>query len=1160
MARSLYLPVHLHARLVQQTTGATPRPGDPEFTDGGPALAPGVHLHWALPDLLTRARVDEPTQQLRFPALPDRWIVVRFASAPALTGVPDPRMKRSTVAFEIDAKAGRSGRAGAVPIVPEPAWLTAVGLLPGGIKGTDTPPLPADAVYRAAYYPTARDRFGFFDDLADLGGPRTDLRLSYLVIGRYLDPTEDPLARLPDDDARLDWIDAARLDVDLPRPNPAMRVALHPDPYVGARVLDPGVLELREDLVDGRRKVSYPLDRLRELRITPSPEVERTIAAVRATDDASQAVLGAIRNLDARALAPLREDPTGVPSRLVCHGAVVDLGVDGAYAGPSDRARLPDAAIADSASAAIEESFLSLGGGELLALLRGGHVGDLAGAAGRQSLPHLLHAAGFDGAPADAPGLEYVATILDAGPPVGPVPPHSTILRVVDRRARAVAPVPGLAPALAALRAAPPTGILAGQLADLRAAVAPAVVVVEARAVPPPRWHRPATPVIRLDGHGRAFRHGHDGRMSPTGRLRARLGGQTVRAVELPGVHGLPGVRLQAAALVDLDPALRFAPDLVRELVHEAALLDPTSRGVAASWWLDLVPAGARTVALADAAREAFLVTAERWWSAADPTADPAAAEPDVGAFTGAPPVPFAVTPWSPPWLPLYAELEYVFTPDHPAADDQVALDFVGNASPEVRLRAPQPEPALRVGGAARQLLASDLPDTVASAIERLREHYGRLVDTDAHLRELVTRLASLDLLTVAVSELDPQLRAAGRALRAGTLAIPRLRLVDTFGQTRAVPVPTRQLPPRLTTWARLQARLVDANAADADPLRSPHAGTFLFDAVEQALEIFDPTGAPQGQLRHDRETRAVTWEPSPGRPGVGLDALASPVLRSLAQALAAAPTGDTDGPLTAVLRVLDRARIGVARRLAADDHRAVLAGRPVLLLHARLTLDLAGVGTPGDRPAGPAARLPGPVPVRLGGLDQADDVLLGFFVRAPAALDPAPEWNPDGESTWGEPVAEPAWRLQVVPAVAAAAWSFDAALHPFVERDATLRVLPGQPVDVVLLLDGPGAFHVQAGVLPRKRIDASELFPPRALAPLRLTLAAGPALIDPTNPRVAAPELAHDAWTWIERTAAADGPALRELALGAFAPALDELPERPVTIREGWLRLDRGE
>jgi hypothetical protein len=54
---------------------------------------PGVYLHWALPDGLTRATIPgpsdpgttpDPTTQAEFPQIPDRWLVVRMFPSPQL--------------------------------------------------------------------------------------------------------------------------------------------------------------------------------------------------------------------------------------------------------------------------------------------------------------------------------------------------------------------------------------------------------------------------------------------------------------------------------------------------------------------------------------------------------------------------------------------------------------------------------------------------------------------------------------------------------------------------------------------------------------------------------------------------------------------------------------------------------------------------------------------------------------------------------------------------------------------------------------------------------------------------------------------------------------------------------------------------------------------
>ena len=50
--------------------------------DPGVARAPGVYLHWAMPDALLRGSLtrqpDDATNRLGLPALPDRWLVLRM--------------------------------------------------------------------------------------------------------------------------------------------------------------------------------------------------------------------------------------------------------------------------------------------------------------------------------------------------------------------------------------------------------------------------------------------------------------------------------------------------------------------------------------------------------------------------------------------------------------------------------------------------------------------------------------------------------------------------------------------------------------------------------------------------------------------------------------------------------------------------------------------------------------------------------------------------------------------------------------------------------------------------------------------------------------------------------------------------------------------------
>lgn len=1126
MARSLYVPVHLHARLVRvdETRPAVPTlDADPCAAPTGPALAPGVHLHWALPDALTRGEVDRTSQQLRFPALPDRWIVVRFASVSVAAPAPGVLVPpRTCKAFVVDAKLRVSASLGALPFAPdrEPRWLTVLGLLADG-----TPPpasagqTPASAHLEAAYYPSARDRFGFYDDLADLqpkqalaqklskSGPWEAMHLSYAVVGHYSSSAEDPLARAGDDAGRLEWLERARLRVDLPEVHHKHRTTVHGKPLVGSRKLGSEAVSI---VNAGGRATTLTSESIKTRlgNRTTSNELNVIVEGVdfelknAAKQQLDLAGLG-VKTIDIGASVP--EDSSGVPSRLVCHGAVVDVGPRGRYRHASEEAGRVD--IADSASAAIEQAFLEIGGAEVFAILRGGLGGEANSTAGKQSLPHLLHAAGFDASPQEAPDQEYLAIVVDHGtpsPPVHTVVPPGAALRIIDRRT-----APDSTPL--------PFGIPVEELPQLRLALKTARVDVEARPVPKPRWHRPATPVLALGGHGRSYRHGHDGRMRADGQLLCRAGGQTAMSL------AYYARRIGGNQLVDLGTSLRFEPAFVRELLFEAALLDPSNAARAAG--LALMGVQGPTQTDVDVALKTFHEATERWWA----LGDPGAALPDaIALFSGTLPAPFAVTPWSEPWLPLFAELRYTLKPDCTAS-------AAGQSLGELDLAVVAAKPSTAIDASERQVLSSMLPATVQSAIARLRDRLGTGADVKPLLDQLIYRLAHLDIMTASLGELDPRVRAQKSAFRSGSLAVTSLRLVDTFGTVRTIELlPGRVLPPRLTAWARVQTRLVGTTGdGDANPVRSPVCGFLLFDAVEQALEAFDPVGAPLGQLRHDRSPAHKTlWERAPSRDATDLAGVQAPVLKDILQAMLAPRDPETGATaLQAAIAALDTARFTVGRRLASDDYRAALCGRPIVVVRAHLSLELAGVGA-SDSPSGAAANLPDKVHVRLGCLEQLDDGLLGFFMHE------------DG-----------AWHLHPIPHAATDAAKSPYLKHPLLRESTSLELAPGaaNKREVILLLDGLSAFHVQTGLLPRKRIEVSELIPARILAQILPTLAVGPLLFESARRRVPAPQLPGHSWSWVNATA--DDFTVSPIA--PFAPATSEMPDAPPAVHAGWLRLD---
>jgi hypothetical protein len=257
----LLIPIHLDAKVVVAPQ-AVPALDGPAFNQTS-QLEAGVHLHWALPDALARARNVELQggQACVFPAVPDLWLIVRFQPiAPAAAPAPvqpaqtnpgirtqrtigttplrpsiGPVIQRAPVIdlgpkIEINPKQPPIGifsarrewkawvldsRTGAV--TPLEQWtppasraagrLTVVGELPDA----DAIGMPGWArwdaakgdpqIYGAGYYPHSRKRFGFHDPAADVPA---NAEIGYAVIGWYADRNHDPLYRSDDRSGLLD--------------------------------------------------------------------------------------------------------------------------------------------------------------------------------------------------------------------------------------------------------------------------------------------------------------------------------------------------------------------------------------------------------------------------------------------------------------------------------------------------------------------------------------------------------------------------------------------------------------------------------------------------------------------------------------------------------------------------------------------------------------------------------------------------------------------------------------------------------------------------------------------------------------------------------------------------------------------------------------------
>lgn len=161
-----------------------------------PALQPGVHLHWALPEALTHTHYHERSEPEQL-YIPNRWLVLRmwhregnatiswkgwvvesdfvsdddrFGGVPFLVSSPPPGAKPDIkyVGRTLELEGWKEDSAAKRIELKSFAW--------------------GDPSF-AAYYPACRNVLGFHDSIQAAAG---DL-LTYLVIGWYADKTKDPL-------------------------------------------------------------------------------------------------------------------------------------------------------------------------------------------------------------------------------------------------------------------------------------------------------------------------------------------------------------------------------------------------------------------------------------------------------------------------------------------------------------------------------------------------------------------------------------------------------------------------------------------------------------------------------------------------------------------------------------------------------------------------------------------------------------------------------------------------------------------------------------------------------------------------------------------------------------------------------------------------------
>ncbi len=811
------------------------------FAELATPRAKGVYLHWALPDALTRGVVSATDPKVAFPAVPDRWLVLRLSSGSL--------SRRAVRGWVLVAD-------GAVPVVHElDGWTERAHPDDPSVAG-DTP-LTAlghgDAAW-AGYFDNAVNRLAFHDPLDGIDGP-----LAYLVCGWHSRHADDPigagLASRSHFEQRLTELrwEVAGADLD---------AAFQ---YADDKITAAASVGLRT------REARYVADRSDvELRSLRTP-VTGVFGAVAGQEKADVSALGVARFL-AR--------PVSWPELTLYHGAVVGIGwpgrglsvapdglLGGEVGGPPAASEIKVALGNTSTEALAAMLGASTGRPEQARLLEAALLGamdEVDQPDGAARLDARLHSTGF----ASLPGGEVTDTITERNPtaPVshvadpsatspgvfsqlGPTSPGFTA-PLVEQVARTTGFVRA-ASRVAQAKATTPI-VREGRMDAVLKAVDQVsvhhvpVIAANSEAVPRttqvtralPRFYVPADPVFLLQGAGRSFKHGHDGVHSDNERLSCRLSGHTVTSLAPRTATDLAyGGHVTARDLLARGVDNGSVPVECDDLLAELALLDPGSADVA----VRATSRGSARLASRVRAVQARTYAVEQvaWWVSRDPRRD---LGPLVAAsgFAGMLPSPVAISPPSLPWVPLHLdwELELLPQPDLTGW----ALEEIDFDSQPDRLPAVDAAPAQTLTG--RALLTGGAARTASAAVRTVVEqaqraggsqvlpagktitHYsehgmllaqevglmragsartravGAEVGTHAgELDHLADELDRMDVLVGALDRFNTLLRAgltsdgvtapaAGTgvpagfsALRSGFLRVTRLRLVDCFGQ-----------------------------------------------------------------------------------------------------------------------------------------------------------------------------------------------------------------------------------------------------------------------------------------------------------------------------------------------------------------------------------------
>lgn len=354
--------------------------------------------------------------------------------------------------------------------------------------------------------------------------------------------------------------------------------------------------------------------------------------------------------------------------------------------------------------------------------------------------------------------------------------------------------------------------------------------------------------------------------------------------------------------------------------------------------------------------------------------------------------------------------------------------------------------------------------------------------------------------------------------IRSGAFKLLRLRLVDTFGQVLDLncenATTTEQLkvdgspyemnlPTRLTQPARVNFRWLSAIGDDmemnAHPATSPICGWLLPNNLDRSLMIYDSAGKALGSIN-----RMAKWETTPGSDStIEVNKISNPHLQKVVKYLLA----EGKDFLLDFISAADNALENIEpENFAQHQDIALLMGSPIALVRASVNLELQGL---------PAVHQGWNVfrqdlkrdkretddfdkvefPIRIGEYKQFNDGVVGYWKESDDDYEGNIFYAPQSDEITNA--------------------------HIKTHHDDPMTIyqtVTDEPQFLTMLVDPRGSVHVTSGILPVKAITIPPDQYADALKAIEITFLSAPVLTELNKLRLPLSNEPGFRWSWLQK------------------------------------------